>query len=240
MPTKPTQSKLTQFGVARQIITNSLNVSEILDLVDGYNYNEDKLNEGMALVEAAEAASNTQTVKAGAQKTATETFLDARAAAKDAYQALAKLARAVYVHDPAHITALGLDGPAPKQTMAFLGAAFTLFDNAATLSALADYGYDAARLASERAKITAMSEADNAQEIAKGEAQQATVEAESALKAMNEWIAQYRKILRIALRGKKQLLEWLGIKARTSLTAAQREGIKKAAATRKKKEEPTA
>jgi len=43
-----------------------------------------------------------------------------------------------------------------------------------------------------------------------------------ALAALDAWRAQYVKIARVALRGKPQLLEKIGVPARTSGTAAQR------------------
>ena len=97
---------------------------------------------------------------------------------------------------------------------------------------LADFGYDADRLAAERAKIEAFDTANQAQEMAKGAAQQATQDQDAALAKMNEWVAQYLKIAKVALRGKKQLLEKIGVTARTSKTAAQKAAPKKAAATR--------
>ena len=53
---------------------------------------------------------------------------------------------------------------------------------------------------------------------------------------MNDWVAQYLKIAKVALRGKKQLLEQIGVTARTTKTAAQRAAPRKAAATRAAKE----
>jgi hypothetical protein len=49
---------------------------------------------------------------------------------------------------------------------------------------------------------------------------------------MSEWVAQYLKIAKVTLRGKKQLLEKIGVTARTSKTAAQQAAPAKAAATR--------
>ncbi len=71
---------------------------------------------------------------------------------------------------------------------------------------LSDYGYDADRIADERAKIEDFDQANQAQEMAKGASQQASQEQEEALKALNDWVAQYLKIAKVALRGKKQLL----------------------------------
>jgi len=69
-------------------------------------------------------------------------------------------------------------------------------------------------------------------EAAKGSAQQATVDQDAALAKMNEWVAQYLKIAKVALRNKRQSLEKIGVTARTTKTAAQRAAPKKAAATR--------
>ena len=65
------------------------------------------------------------------------------------------------------------------------------------------------------------------QEAAKGAAQQATRERDLALDA---WRAQYVKIARVALRNKPQLLEKLGLPARTGRTAAQRAAKRRKAA----------
>ena len=61
---------------------------------------------------------------------------------------------------------------------------------------------------------------------------QATQDQDAALVMMNDWVAQYLKIAKVALRGKKQLLEKIGVAARTTKTKAQRAAPKKAAATR--------
>jgi hypothetical protein len=106
------------------------------------------------------------------------------------------------------------------------------FDNAASSGLLSDFGYDADKLAAERGKIEAYDAANQAQEAAKGSAQQATQDQEAALAAMNDWVAQYLKIAKVALRSKKQSLEKIGVTARTTKTAAQRAAPKKAAATR--------
>jgi hypothetical protein len=54
------------------------------------------------------------------------------------------------------------------------------------------------------------------QEAAKGAARQATQDQDTALKTIHQWLAQYFKIARGALREKPQLLEKLGVSVRTS------------------------
>jgi hypothetical protein len=217
---------------AQLAIANTLGDREILSLVAALGYPTEVMSEGQVLYEAAVRAVNAQRAAAGAQQDTTQQQTAAREVAQDAYQALAKLARAIFVDDKARLEALGLRGEMPQATAEFIAAATMLFENAQGVPELADYGYDADRLAAEHAKITAFIEAENRQEAAKGAAQQATREQDEALRALNEWIAQYIKVARVALRKKAQLLEKIGVAARTSKTQAQREAPQKAAATR--------
>lgn len=220
---KPKTTIAEQLNAAQVAINNSQADEEIQALVSGFGYSvgrSGKLAEGCGLVERAQAAVLAQTQAAGAQKDATLALQAAKVAATDAYQALAKVARATC--DPAQLKALGLSGKMPIDTAGFLKAAYVLFDSAVTTPVLAGFGYSAEKLAAERSKVTAYDEANRKQEAAKGTAQQATREQEAALQALNEWVAQYLKIAKVALREKPQLLEKLGIAARTTRTAAQR------------------
>ena len=111
-----------------------------------------------------------------------------------------------------------------ETTAGFLGQALTLFDNALNVpeikTVLAEYGYSAERLQTERAKIEDYDQANQTQEAAKGAAQQATVVQNKALAELDSWMARYLKIAKVALRHDKQLLEKIGIVARTSKRAA--------------------
>jgi hypothetical protein len=232
MPTKPMHSIAGQLNAGQLAISNSLSDPEIQSLVAQFGYPADKLNEGKALYDCALSAVNAEKAAAGTQQESTHVLEQAEESARDAYQALAKVARAVFLKDKSQLNALGLNGSTPKDTAGFLASAYTLFDNARTLSALADYGYDSPKVQSERLKIVAYDTANQQQEAAKGAAQQATREQDAALQALNDWTAQYLKIAKVALSGKPQLLEKLGVLARTSKTAAQRAAPMKASATR--------
>ncbi len=235
MVAKSKHTAAQELNAAQLAICNSLADGEILGLVGSFGYSQARLTEGNMLYDKALAAVNGQRAKAGEQQNATNTLLKAEFTARDGYQALAKVARAVFIKDKAQLAALGLGGKTPKDTAGFIAAARTLFDNAAGLPVLANFGYDAARLQSERLKISAYEAANQQQEAAKGAAQQSTREQEEALSALNLWVAQYLKIARVALRGKPQLLEKIGVTARSSKTAAQRAAPLKAAATRQAK-----
>jgi hypothetical protein len=232
MTTRPMHSIAQELNAGQLAISNSLSDPEIQSLVAQFGYPAEKLNEGKALYDTALAAVNAEKADAGAQQESSRVLAQAEKSARDAYQSLAKVARAVFLKDKAQLNALGLTGSMPLDTAGFLAAAYTLFDNARTLPALADYGYDSPKFQSERLKISAYDTANQQQEAAKGAAQQATREQDSALGALNDWTAQYLKIAKVALSGKPQLLEKLGVLARTSKTAAQRAAPKKASTTR--------
>lgn len=215
MATKSKQSIAQQLTDAQITISNSLSDPEIQELVAAFGYTAGKLNAAKDLYDAALAATNLQKSKSGAQQESTCLLAEVEAAARDAYQALAKVARAVFIKDKAQLTRLGLTGRQPQNMAGFLAAAHTLFDNASHLPVLAEYGYNADKLQAEHGRISALDQANQQQEAAKGAAQQATRDRDAALQALNDWVSQYRKIARVALRHKKQLLEKIGLVART-------------------------
>ncbi len=223
--TRPKTTIADQLNAAQLAISNSQADEEIQALVSSFGYSGKGLEAGCELVDRAQAAVQAQKLAAGAQKDATQALSDIKIVAIDAYQALAKIARAVC--NPSQLTALGLTGKMPNDIAGFLTAAYTLFDNAITLGTLSDFGYTTEKLTAERGKIVAYDQLNQKQEAAKGAAQQATREQEAALQALNEWTAQYLKIAKVALREKPQLLEKLGVAARTSKTAAQRAAAQK-------------
>lgn len=217
MVTKPKKSIASRLQAAQLAIGNTLANAEVQALVAEYGYDAARMAEGQQLYEAAVDAVNARAVAWGAQLQATDEARAAERVARDAFQALSAVARAVFVSDPTWLVALGLTGPTPRPRYKFLTVARILFDNALASeeigAQLARYGYDRDRLESEQAKIVILRQLDAAQDAAKAAAQQATEAQTEALDALQAWLAQYLKIARVALRGREQLLEMLGIRA---------------------------
>ncbi len=65
------------------------------------------------------------------------------------------------------------------------------------------YQFCAACIIDERANVEAFDQANQAQEMAKCASQQAIQDQGAALKSMNDWVVQYLKIAKVALREKK-------------------------------------
>lgn len=236
MPSHPKTTIAGQLNAARLAISNTRADAEIHMLVAVYGYNDAMLDVGQRLYETAIGAVNAAAAAAGAQRHAVAQADAAEQQARASYQALAQLCRAVFApNSPQRIT-LGLVGNMPDNIPAFLAAATTLFENALATRAIAQelerYGYNARRLAGERAALAEFERANREQIAAISAAQQATREQRAAMIALKQWVAQYLKIAKIALRGKPELVEKLGGVVRSSRTAAQRAAPKKAAATR--------
>ncbi len=191
---------------------------EIIALVEPFGYTAPKRAEGRALLLAAQTQLGLTQLSRAVQKQKTEAFLEIEKVGRRAHADLAAAGRALFPAGSHGRTALGLTGNAPRSLAAFLRAADALFDGATNGPAdvkatLAAYGYTDAKLASERAKLTALKAADSAQEGAKGGAQDLTPQQNDALAALDKWAATYLKFARIALRERPQLLEKLDVKA---------------------------
>ena len=243
MPQHLSSTIAARLNHAEVAINNTLADAEIQNRVGEFGYPPAKMKEGRVVYLAAMAMMNEQTLAAGAQKATTGQTEAAKKAAERAFQALAKVARAVFIKNKAYLAMLGLTGQMPRTVAAFFIAADTLFDNtranAEIKATLANYGYGDARLQREQAKIAAYSSIHFVQKAAKGAAQQASQEQLSAMNALNEWVAQYLKIAKVALHDNPKLLEKLGIAVRTTKTQAQRGAPAKAKATRlSKKKKP--
>lgn len=183
-----------------------------------FGYDVAKRAEGVQLLARANAILVTVQEARAAQLAATQAVKDAEKIARTAYADLATVARTIFKGDTASLAALGLSGPAPKPLAEFLLTADKLFRGAESApqpikDKLAGVGYNAAKLASEHAKITALHAANQTQEQAKGTAQNVTPEQEQTLTDLDSYSGQLRKFARIALRATPQLLEKLGIKA---------------------------
>ena len=240
-PKNAISERLTFANIA---ISNALSDSQIGILLGEYGYQTQKLSEGKVLCEAADAAVKRQVANHGDQKDSTARVLSAEKTARTAYQNLAQVARAAFARDKAKLAVLGLDNPMPKSLPLFITMATALFDNASHTAEITDilasYGYTVEKLSKERGKIVELTAANQAQESAKGAAQQATYEQNKAMEAIDYWMSAFVKVAKVALREQPQLLEKLGILKRGGKTAAQRQAPSKAAATRAAKKTPKA
>ena len=228
-----------QLNRSRVLIRNTIKNTDILTLVTPKGYTLEVMNEGFSLFNKANAAVDAAAEKSGAQALASDFAGKTQLTAQEAYQDLAKVARAIFLRDPATLTSLGLDKAMPRAEAAFSKAFDKLFNTGGYTpeirAKLLKKGYDDAKLSLDRSKLGEWIFAKETQTTCTGDAQAATETQKKALAAMVDWAAEYIKIARVALKKQSQLLEKLGIVVRSSRTKAQRGAAAKAAATRLKK-----
>jgi hypothetical protein len=222
---------LEMIEAAHLAFSNSLKDSIILAAATGFGYDESKLQQGLSLCERARQAVGEQDRATGTQLAATAEADKARQHAQGAYQLLAQVARAVFLDEPAKLKAMGLVGVMPAATDAFLGMAKEIYQAALKpgeiADALAAVNLDTTKLQAAFELIKVYDQANQAQEAAKSVVQEATQKQNAVLDELYLFYAQYIKLIRVALRENRQLLEALQVPARTSPTEAQAEARRK-------------
>ena len=178
----------------------------------------------------------------GAAREATAKLKLASRVARRAILTVVEACRHEFRAEPALLAKVGANQAVPKPVAQLTTMGLAVLTNAASDPAIAarlaaNFGYTPERFASERESVDALIAARRNKEDAKGAAQQATADQKDAVTKLRRELSAIRGMARQALRDKPQLLEKLGITARTSKTAAQRGAGKKAATTRKAKKD---
>lgn len=225
MPVRPNTTISAQLNSALMIISNTIDQDDIRSLVSARGYNAAVLNEGKRLYDVASAAVDNQAAAASKLRIATDQVQEAERQAQISYQRLAKTVRAIFPANASELKALEMTSRMPKENSAFITAALTLFNNAIKVSeiatVLARYGYDEQTLTDEREHVRVLQQTIRAQAIAKGAAKEATRVQNEALAALQQWVARYIKIARIALSERPALLDTLGLATRRRVSAAR-------------------
>lgn len=218
MTTKPDGFIAEQMRKAELAIKVSLDNAEILKSLNLFNFTKVNVERGKVLLDFVKVTVDAGVTAGRAQQDAMAARKIAEIAAREAFQGLAQVAKATFGSET--LASLGLSSAMPHASTAFLTAGYALFENVQklpdVLAKLTIHGYDAQRLGRERDKISAYARADHAHEAAKGALQQVTDTKNNAQKQLQDWFAEYRKVARVALCDKKQLLEDLSIEARPS------------------------
>ncbi len=162
-----------EIQAARILHDNALADADIRARLAEYGYDQARMEALNAAITRADARVSAQNISGGQRNTATQTVTQAERDARAMTARLAAMCRLKF--SLPQQTQLGLGtGRAPAGRAAFLQYAATLYTAARTLpdlaAVLARSGYPAARLQTEQATITALSQADAAQEAKQGDA----------------------------------------------------------------------
>ena len=200
---------------ARTALTNAKSDPDLAAALLPYGYDDKKLDEATALVNALAAAQARQAAEYGEQFDATEDAEEAFHGAKAVYMRHLAIARIAFVDDRSMIGALGLKGAREEDRTGLMAQARTFYTNAlGSQEALDDLGalnVDRVSLEAGEAALNAAALAAAVQTKETGEAQEATVVRDAAARVLSAWLARFFKVAKVACDGQPQLRERLGM-----------------------------
>ena len=205
------------FAGVRLILKNVQEQPQIAAALDALGYDAAAMQVLQSLLDTAVSLSDTQIKEYGEQHAATQAFNASFEQADKAYAAHRKLAKIAFKTDAQRQTDLHLNDRKPQlftpwyeQARHFYTA---LLADTAAQTQLAKYKITLEALQAAQAEVEQTMTMKTSQEREKGEAQAATQERNVAIAALDEWVADFKVVARIALEDNPQLLEALGLGA---------------------------
>jgi len=218
-------------GRAERFLVQAQANQEILVVMEPYGYDAGRWAEGEALLSQLKEKVSANESAFAKQLGATDAFNLIFDEVWDQAQSLARLCATLFEGDTETLALLGLHKRRDEETgeseiawprrkgalYHFVSWARHLYsaaqENESIAIVLADFGYPADRLAQEAAEVEAMMETDSQQEQAKALAQMSTEERDLAADALRTWLRRAEMVARMTLKGQRQLLELLGLRA---------------------------
>lgn len=206
-------------------LNNALACPELIDVLATYGYTPARLQQGVALRDAAQSAISRK-LDAFSQKTAVrDTYFETMDTVHRSYVAHRKIARVALRDRRAELQALTLDQQCNKSSQDKWYAQAERFYSAAlssptVLAALQTYGLTSVQLEAGLAAIRGLASEDAQRKHAYSSSQDACHQCDAALEELKNWMKDFSQIARIALRDMPHLLGQLELKpARHKRTA---------------------
>jgi hypothetical protein len=198
------------------ILDNVLADTEILELLDGIGYDQVAIEAGKALQQNAMDLHLKQKAEYGEQTGATQELYEKWDEAKETYNRHLKIAKVLFRNNEEAKRSLILTGARKVSLTGWLVQALAFYNNAI---ANADFQTELAKrkitlekLQAGLALVQGVEAAKTTQESEKAEAQDATAVRNAAIDELNDWMTDFLEFAKIALDGRPQLQEKLGIK----------------------------
>lgn len=210
-----TRSKIdTLLEQGRIALDNAKTTPEILDLLTPLGYGDAKLAEGVQVRDSLRSKYQDQIRLYAQQEEATDQLNKAKQDAKMLYDRHYGIAKLVLKQKPELMARLGLKGARAMKLSQWIDQADQFYReslaDAGIMALLAIGGLDAETLDEGKLAVQHVGEVDNAQESAKGLAQQSTQVRNEAYLAFKTWMDNFWKIADVALINSPQWLERLG------------------------------
>ena len=216
------------FYAGERFLDNAAADPEACTLLARRGVDDAALTGGRTLYDTIKAAVAQNEAHFATQLQATDDYLLAFDASWDETQDLARILAEVYQGQSEALVLLGLHQrrdkstgeseiawPRAKALITYLTWARNLYARLAEgkfAETVARFGYPAEEIATMAGRVEMVSDLDDAQERAKAHMRQSTLERDEAAAAFKAWLDQQTVVARVALKGKKRLLELLGLR----------------------------
>ncbi len=184
-------------------------------LLANYGYDEPTVQQGRVLYDSTFNLNLLQDKEEGEKVGATDEQRAARGQAYEEYIELVGLARITLKRDRNLLSQLDLGGTREdsydKAYMQMLNFYSAALDSPEILSRLARFNITPDRLTAGKALVETMQQKHQAQLKESSESQRATYDRDQELAELDDWMSDFRGVLRIALKSHPQYLERLGL-----------------------------
>jgi hypothetical protein len=207
----------TKIGMAEQVIAIAWKNEIIRNVLNGYNFNEERFKQARELRERADQLTIDRNRKKSEKLVATKLLKDVSKKAKKVFIEFLQLARLVFKDDPWAVRVLGLKGRRKQTIAGWLDEAKQFYTNTVNETKILDqfssFGITRERLEAGKAVLVEVEEAAANQERKKGDLLQATRDLGRAIKELEQTAGIIKRLAGFGLRGgpNEQLLEGLGI-----------------------------
>lgn len=207
-------------GRSRQALTNARDVAAVQVALASFGVGAERLEEGLALVKAAEDFAIQQQDEYAERRAATATLHERTGAVRADFGRHVKLARVAFKPDTLAYKKLYLNGRRRESLDGLLAQARqfyrALLGDAETLAVMSGYQLDEAAARQMLDQLDAVEAARQAQTRETGEAQMATHQRDTAAATLRDFMRDFYRVAEIALEDQPQLREQLGMLERTA------------------------
>jgi hypothetical protein len=204
---------------AQVAISNAIADEQIRTEMEKYGYDEAKLNVGRKLYEETDELHKKQKMEYGEQHEATKALEEAWAKSNNVYMKAIKVARVALKNKYKAQEGLGLGGRRKRSITGWINQAKLLYDNLLQkpdlLTAMEEFGFNTEKLNKDRTLVEVVEQEYKKQRLETGEAQEATKKRDAKLDELDEWMADFKAIARVALEDHPQRIEKLGIRVKS-------------------------